>query len=225
MMPEERQPPNIYIVGAQCTGKTTLVKALEHYFSFEGNLKIDDENLISRPQIITEVARSVLKQHSFIADDITSSPTRALALQKLILKAQVQAEAQASTTHQDTWFISDRSGADPIVYAKEYVSDVAANDLLSSPEWLEMKRGMEQSLVVVCEAGADWLIDDNVRLMPESKDAWTGFHQLFCACLDTWGVNYGVLPCAITAHQDRINFVLEQWLAKQAGGNRRGSCH
>ncbi|KAL2063553.1 hypothetical protein VTL71DRAFT_5358 [Oculimacula yallundae] len=213
-MAERRQPLNIYIVGAQCTGKTTLVKALEGYFSRDSSLKVDERSLVSRPNIIMEVARSVLKEHNFTADDITSSPARALALQELILKAQVHAEA--SSSHHDTWFISDRSGADPIVYAKKYVSDAAANDLLSSPEWLKLKERMEKSLVIVCEAGADWLINDGVRLMPENKDAWIGFHRLFCACLDDWGVKYEVLPCDLAAHQDRINFVLALWLAKHS---------
>ncbi|KAL5315225.1 hypothetical protein ACEPPN_017876 [Leptodophora sp. 'Broadleaf-Isolate-01'] len=212
-MTERQQPPSIYIVGAQCTGKTTLVKALEEYFSSDGSLKTDSGHPILRPDIITEVARGVLKEHSFIADDITSSPARALALQDLILKAQVQAEAAASC--HGGWFISDRSGADPIVYAKKYVSDAAARDLLLSTEWLELKKGMERSVVIVCEAGADWLTDDGVRLMPESKDAWIGFHRLFCACLDDWGVGYEVLPSSITVLEDRIDAALGFWLAKQ----------
>ncbi|KAG4440863.1 hypothetical protein IFR05_003676 [Cadophora sp. M221] len=132
---------------AQCTGKTTLVKALEDHSSSEDNLETDSGRRLLRPDIITEVARSMLKEHSFIEDDITSSPARALVLQELILKAQVQAEA--ATSRPDGWFFSDRSGADPIVYAKKYVSDAAANNLLSSTEWLKLKKCMEQSLVII----------------------------------------------------------------------------
>ncbi|PVH72853.1 hypothetical protein DL98DRAFT_609406 [Cadophora sp. DSE1049] len=212
-MAEFKHPPSIYIVGAQCTGKTTLIKALEEHFGIEDNLKNESGRAILHPNIIIEVARGVLKEHKFNADDIKSSPARALALQDLILKAQVRAEA--ATSRQDGWFISDRSGADPIVYAKKYVSDVAAHDLLGSPEWSTLKEGLVKSVVIVCEAGAGWLKDDGIRLMPESRDAWIGFHRLFCKCLDEWGVAYEVLPCEIVELQDRIEFVLGIWAAKQ----------
>jgi predicted ATPase len=197
---------DIYIVGAQCTGKTTLVKALEDHFNEANNF---DNDRISSPKIITETARVVLKTHSFTADDITSSPTRALALQQLILQAQVVAERSA--LQQGEWFISDRSGADPIVYAKKYVSEEAGNGLLKSVEWLELKERMARSTVIVCEAGADWLMDDGVRLMPGSMESWVEFHQLFCRCLDEWELKYEVLPYDITSLQQRVDFVLEKW--------------
>jgi hypothetical protein len=75
-----------------------------------------------------EVARTVLKQHNFTADDVTSSPARSLTLQQLILQAQVATERGIS--EQGDWFISDRSGADPIVYARKYVNEDAASDLI-----------------------------------------------------------------------------------------------
>ncbi|KAK4665194.1 uncharacterized protein QC763_510390 [Podospora pseudopauciseta] len=55
------QPPNIYIVGAQCTGKMTLVKNLHANFEFNSSHE--------PPVLITEVARTVLKKHSFTAAD------------------------------------------------------------------------------------------------------------------------------------------------------------
>lgn len=212
-MTECKRPPNIYIVGAQCTGKTTLVKALEEHFRVEEVPSNESDESLSRPKIITEVARKVLKEYKFTAEDITSSPARALALQNLILKAQVQAEAAIS--QQDGWFISDRSGVDPIVYAKRYVSDAAAKDLLGCPEWSILKEEMVKSVVIVCEAGAEWLKDDGIRLMPESKDAWVGFHTLFCQCLEDWSVDYDFLSCEITKMEDRVDFVLGIWVAKQ----------
>ncbi len=79
---------NIYIVGAQCTGKTTLVNALESHFD-----ETPDPSL--RPTFIREVARTVLDTHGFTALDITSSGERCMTLQKLILDAQVLAERSA----------------------------------------------------------------------------------------------------------------------------------
>jgi predicted ATPase len=202
------KPRDIYVVGAQSTGKTTLVKALENHFKDANGYRID------RPKIITEVARTVLQQHNITANDIQSSPARALALQQLILQAQLSAERVMSENGE--WFVSDRSGADPIVYARKYVSKDAENDLIKSTEWLELRERMRKSVVVVCEAGAaDWLVNDGVRLMPESREDWIGFHQLFCSCLDDWGLVYEVLPCDMTSLHERVAFVLE--LALQSG--------
>lgn len=197
------KPRDIYIVGAQSTGKTTLVKALENYFKGANGYRID------RPKIITEVARTVLQQHNFTANDIKSSPARALALQQLILQAQLSAERAVS--EQGEWFVSDRSGVDPIVYARKYVSKDAEGDLIKSTEWLELWGRMRKSVVIVCEAGADWLADDGVRLMPESREDWVGFHELFCSCLKDCGLNYEVLPCDVTSLHERVAFVLERW--------------
>jgi predicted ATPase len=198
------KPRNIYIVGAQNTGKTTLVKALRDHFN-------QDETY--PPRVITEVARTVLEKHSFTADDIKSSPARALALQQLILQAQVNAERLA--LKEGKWFISDRSGIDPIVYAVKHVSKDAKSHLIKSAEWLELRDRMRESVIVVCEAGADWLTDDGVRLMPESREDWIDFHQLFCRCLDELGLNYEVLPCGTTSLRERVSFVLWKWKAPQ----------
>ena len=202
------KPPDIYIVGAQCTGKTTLVKALQVHFNKGENSYERDGHRISRPKIITETARIVLQDHNFTADDIKSSPIRALALQRLILQTQLSVERAMS---EREWFVSDRSGVDPIIYARKYVSKDAATDLITSPEWLELRERMRKSVIIVCEAGADWLANDGVRLMPESREDWIEFHQLFCSCLDDLGLRYEVLPCDVTSLRERVAFVLEKW--------------
>jgi predicted ATPase len=216
-MTDSKKPRNIYIVGAQCTGKTTLIKALQDHFN-AANLHSDqDSHSIPRPMVITETARTILQQHKFTADEITSSPTRALALQQLILDAQVQAESVV--VKQGKWFISDRSGVDPLVYTRKYVGEDAVNGLIKSEEWLELKERMGESVVIVCEAGANWLMDDGVRLMPESQDDWVSFHQFFCRCLDDWGLSYEVLPCEMTSLLDRVRFVLSMWEGKTTDSN------
>jgi nicotinamide riboside kinase len=207
-MTHRSKPLDIYIVGAQCTGKTTLVRALEDYFNKRNNSYKCDGHPISRPKIITEVARHVLQDHHFTADDIKSSPTRALALQQLILPAQLSAERAVS---EEEWFISDRSGIDPIIYARKYAGMDAETDLIKSPEWLELRRRMRTSMVIVCEAGVGWLVDDGTRLMPESREDWINFHQLFCNRLDDFGLAYEVLPCDVTDLAERVAFVLKKW--------------
>ncbi|KAF7546295.1 hypothetical protein G7Z17_g8548 [Cylindrodendrum hubeiense] len=196
-------PTNVYVVGAQCTGKTTLVNALE--CSFEPTPDV------SPPAIVKEVARSVLKIHNFTALDITSSPDRCLALQNLILDAQRDAERHA--LQDDQWIISDRSGLDPIVYARRYIGHGAAEAMMASAAWRELRSRMSTSLIVVCEAGADWLVDDGVRLMPQDRDDWVDFHREFCQVLEQVGLHYEVIPCAIAGIDERTAFVWSRWRA------------
>ncbi|MCJ1257533.1 hypothetical protein MMC24_005359 [Lignoscripta atroalba] len=204
------QPTNIYIVGAQCTGKTTLVNALQDHFQSRGSSCTWQGMPISPPLIVREVARSVLQQHDYKAYDIVSSPSRALRLQELILEAQLKAEQEA----KGAWFISDRSGFDPIIYTKRYVGDDAARELMSTMTWLELEKSMRRSLIVVCEAGAEWLFDDGVRLMPENVGEWIAFHKLFCASLDVVGLSYVVMPSALIDLDERVHFVVAHWEKK-----------
>jgi nicotinamide riboside kinase len=200
------KPPCIYIIGAQCTGKTTLVDALQRYFQAPDNCSWNGHN-ISPPQIIKEVARNVLREHHFIASDITSSKTRALSLQKLILDAQLTAERKVKSG----WFISDRSGLDPLVYASRYVGEDAAKELMESAEWSELKVGMKRSLVIVCEPGVAWLSDDGVRLMPENEGDWIIFHKTFCTFLEEMSIKHKVLSNSVADQTDRISFVVRSW--------------
>lgn len=204
------KPTNIYIVGAQSTGKTTLVKALQKHLDHHENCKWEGEQ-ISPPKVIIEVARGVLQKYDLTAEDITSSQTRSIELQRRILEAQLQAEAECG----DAWFISDRSGFDPIIYALRYVGIDAARDLMASKAFIELKERLQNSLVIICEAGADWLIDDGVRLMPTSKDDWVAFHSLFCTSLEAAGVKYFVLPYSMTGSTERVDFVIGKWAADE----------
>jgi hypothetical protein len=62
----------------------------------------------------------------------------------------------------------------------------------------------EESLVVVGEPDAEWLVNDGVRLMSESRYEWEQFHEVFCACLDEMGLMYEVLPCTARDIADRV---------------------
>lgn len=99
-------------MGAQCTGKTTLVNRLAQHFH-------DNPPPAGPPAIIKEVARTVLVKHNFTANDITSSQERCLLLQRLILEAQAKAEREV-LQGEASWFISDRSGVDPMAYAAQH---------------------------------------------------------------------------------------------------------
>jgi predicted AAA+ superfamily ATPase len=99
-------PPNIFIIGAQCTGKTTVVRALEEHFS---------NKTLDQPVVISEVARKVIQDTKIYRDDIRSSRERSLALQKAILQAQHKAEFAAA----ERWYISDRSSVDPVSASRD----------------------------------------------------------------------------------------------------------
>ena len=196
-------PVNMYVVGAQCTGKTTLVTALQAHFRAHV-LQSPQGQSPSPPSIITEVARTVLREHKFTASDITSSPSKALSFQQLILKAQYEAE----TSITESWYISDRSGLDPIVYANRYVGSIAAEAMMGTEIWRDLRERMSRSLIIVCEAGMDWLTDDGVRLMPADRADWMAFHDLFCNSLREAGLDFAVLPRSMKDIEQRVDFVL-----------------
>ncbi|KAI0420368.1 AAA domain-containing protein [Xylaria grammica] len=200
--------PSIYIIGSQCTGKTTLVTALSAYFE-----QHPPASAQAHPGVIKEVARSVLSQHGFTRADIRQSQDRALELQRLILEAQSAAEQS-----QGAWFISDRSAVDPVIYARKYAGRAAADALTATAEWAEMRERMARSVVVVCEAGVDWLTDDGVRLMPLDAAEWAQTHAEFCAALADVGLGYHVLPSQMRSTDERVRFVLARWEEKIAQG-------
>ncbi|KAL5084846.1 hypothetical protein Trisim1_011406 [Trichoderma cf. simile WF8] len=200
-VPPEFKPKNIYIIGAQCTGKTSLVNALESSFT--------DLFSTTPPIIVREVARSVLKIHGFTASDITSDPTRCLQLQALILEAQFNSERDALT--ENPWIISDRSGIDPIIYASRHIGSEAVNLMTSSNYWQELRDRMSQSLVFVCETVEDWLVSDGVRLMPRDVEDWKEYDNEFCRMLESAEIPYQMIPCSVKSLEDRASFVWSRW--------------
>jgi nicotinamide riboside kinase len=197
-------PPNIYIIGAQCTGKTTLVNALEKHFS---RAPVYFDRPTPAPGILIEVARGVLRSYSFTAADIETSPSKALELQSLILRAQDEAESALV----DRWFVSDRSGVDTAIYAERFGGPGALNILMSEPGWKRTLRRMRSAVIVVCEAGVPWLVDDGTRLMPKTMADWMQVHDSFCRLLRSFGLGFAVLPRDLTALDARVEFVVELW--------------
>lgn len=200
---------NIWIVGPQSTGKTTLVQALKERFRSCGRLS----GVLPDPCIIREVARSVLQKHDYTRDDITNSPSRALELQKLILKAQYHAE-NAALDITDGWFISDRSGLDPMVYAEIFVGDDAAKQMANSDEWNVLGDRMRKGLVVLCEAGCSWLVDDGTRLMPKDLEDWKRVDAAFRRLLKAMAIDVIVIPHTMSDLQDRVDVVLHAFLLR-----------
>ncbi|KAL8853704.1 MAG: hypothetical protein Q9221_001515 [Calogaya cf. arnoldii] len=202
----EELPPNIYIIGAQSTGKTTLVTALGEYFA--ENLGVEKSTF--QPHQLKEVARGVLIRHQFTANDITSSKTRALELQRLIIEAQAAAESAL----QNGWYIADRSALDAVAYARQYVGETEAQSLREGGVWQEIEDKMRAGVVVLCEPGGEWLVDDGVRLMPQDQTEWFALHSHFQSILAECGISYVVLSSSVSSLKQRVDFVLEAWRKK-----------
>ncbi|EKG19859.1 hypothetical protein MPH_02861 [Macrophomina phaseolina MS6] len=199
--------PNIYVVGAQSTGKTTLVSVLESHFANPDN-RIQNGVHIPVPGVVREVARGVLIQHGFTRDDIRISPERCLELQQHILAAQWQRERDS--LGESGWLISDRSGVDPIIYAQHFGGKSAACQLLQCKNWQELGERMRSSVVVLCSPEAKFLKDDGVRLMPRDVQEWEDLHKAFCNVLDENGIPYLVRDGV--ANQDvLIGMIRMEW--------------
>ncbi|KAH7016363.1 AAA domain-containing protein [Microdochium trichocladiopsis] len=204
--------PNIYIIGAQSSGKTTLVQALETHFTNQH----ETLSASAAPRFIKEVARKVLDKHGYTAEDIVTSPQRTLQLQKLIIEAQARAEYEPANSDTPATnatcppsFISDRSAIDPVVYARQYVGLQESQGLLELPEWRQMHKRMQASLIILCEPRSDWLKSDGVRLMPRDNEEWMLTHKLFCDVLNEVGLSFVVLSEGMSDIKVRVGFVLE----------------
>jgi nicotinamide riboside kinase len=201
--------PTVYIIGAQCTGKTTLVDQLEKDVNDQDSSSLEKQQY--KPVIIREVARRVLRERGFSRHDISNSPARAGRLQELILEAQWKIETSlCESVDSQSYYMSDRSGLDPIVYARVFAEKDTAYNMLASKEWQELEGRMRAGIVVLCEAGCSWLQDDGTRLMPDGLESWMRIDVAFRDLLDTCKIDYVVCPKDVTDLLDRVQFVLQQ---------------
>ncbi|KAK3711994.1 hypothetical protein LTR37_009306 [Vermiconidia calcicola] len=191
------RPRNIFIIGAQCTGKTTLVYALKEHFERQ---LVDD---IPQPVFISELARNVMKQLKIDRHEIATLPERSFTLQKAILHAQDKAEIMV-TNEAGGWYISDRSGIDPIVYTRLLVGEDAATELLDSEVWSRLQRNMKDGLVFLCEDGCTWLVDDGTRLMPKDLEDWSKSDHAFRKLLEEKEIGYTLISKDVADIADRL---------------------
>ena len=196
---------NVYIIGPQCTGKTTLVNALEESFAnYPDNIQL---GVHAQPLVIREIARTLMKEKSFSREDMSTSKVRALQLQQHILEAQYVAERSASANDPTSWYICDRSGLDPIVYADKHVGTEAATQMLSTETWSELETRMKQGIVVLCEPGCHWLTDDGIRLMPTDTEDWIHVGDVFRRLLEARGISYSIVSKDLEDLGKRVKFV------------------
>jgi hypothetical protein len=150
----------------------------------------------------------VLKEKGFSREDLMS-PHRALQLQQHILDAQLQAEISVKADEPSGWYICDRSGLDPIVYAQVLVGSSAAENMLASDAWQKLEHKMKSGVVVLCEAGCTWLVDDGVRLMPRELDEWMRVDAAFRELLRARGIPFTVISKDVISMPERVKKVQE----------------
>lgn len=207
----------IYVIGAQCTGKTTLSEALASaYAERYSSLKC---------RTLSETARNTLKLHAYTRDDVRAGGDRCLRLQQLIMDSQLERESQALNEAVDI-VISDRSGLDPLVYVKMYCGDGPLGQLLTFNTWRDLHLNMQNGVVVLCEPVQTWLFDDGTRLMPLDWSEWRKTHDTFRNLLDEYQIGYVVLPASILSIEDRVEFVLEACMnmGKESLGAEAENC-
>lgn len=213
-----QKPSNIYIIGAQSSGKTTLTCALNLYFHNDSNTTVG-ALAVAKPLVLEEVAGKVLKKHGCTGQCVAGSKSRALELQTLILEAQYEAEDAI----KDFWFISDRSGLDAIIYAKLYADEREVEQLLRKKEWKELENRLQNAVAIVCEPVPSWLEEDGLRFMPNDHPArielTSKIHRSFCESLNHFGFKYVILPKTITNLDARVQFVVAKW-KEMCGGPR-----
>jgi nicotinamide riboside kinase len=194
-------PPrsNVYLIGPQCSGKTTLFNALRAFYSDRD----PTSHGIEQPFFIEEIARIVIQEKGFQARDLRDS-VRGLQLQMHILLRQNQIEEHL----ENRWFFADRSALDALVYAKEYTGLDAFEALVSTKEWEKSKLRMQNGIVIVCEAGnTEWLSADSVRLAYQDTAEWNALNEAFFVMLREYGISYSVLPSAIKDLEERVALV------------------
>ncbi|CAF9904524.1 MAG: hypothetical protein GOMPHAMPRED_002868 [Gomphillus americanus] len=191
----------VYIIGAQCTGKTTLVNALENYFedgSWSGRA--------TKPYIVHEVARQVLSSCKLDGTYILNSADQTIHIQTKILEAQCLAESKLD----GVWYIADRSALDAVVYAARYAGTAASRKLTDSDAWKTLYPRLETGLIILCPPVLKWLTEDGLRLIPHDVDDWMSIHSLFIRTLKDVNLKFETIPQDLEDIGGRVSFVLER---------------
>jgi predicted ATPase len=196
-------PRSIYIIGAQCTGKTTLAEDVAQALLGDGAK--------SSFTSIRELARGILKTANVTREDIRAGTPRGMEFQKLVLDAQLSEERDRESRG---FIVSDRSGIDPIAYATLYGPPEVAKELLESCAWKFLREKMRQGLVILCEPVPEWLYDDGTRLMPGDDTEWYELHNVFVELLQQAGIAYEVMPSTCTSKGERVARALDRWRSK-----------
>jgi nicotinamide riboside kinase len=204
MSQKANEPPrkclgrNVYIIGPQSTGKTTLVNAMAQ--SLEGDV-----------HVIQEIARTVMRERGYSRNDVDSDNSeRRFTLQQDIFNAQVEKEMMFLQSGKE--FLSDRSAVDPLIYLMHFSGQNEVNRITSTDKWRKVRSryaDYNQSLVVLLSPVASFLVDDDVRYMSKSLDDWNALASNFRLFLDQEKIPFVEIGEEILDIKERVTEVMQ----------------
>lgn len=208
----------IYVIGAQCTGKTSLTTALMEYF--------EHMYPATTIRLLNETAHATMTKHGYTREDVGNGGERCLELQRLIATQQLDredylAEVLADEVEPDYIVVCDRSGFDPVVYAEQYCGPDLASELKVKIMWQNVVGRMKKGVVVVCEPVKEWLVDDGFRYMPKDEE-WMATHQHFVRLLEENDITYTILPSSVKDMAARVVFVVRYFEEVTGGWVKQG---
>ncbi|KJA16697.1 hypothetical protein HYPSUDRAFT_47062 [Hypholoma sublateritium FD-334 SS-4] len=167
MLPKSPRKVSIYVVGPSSTGKTTLCNALAQKLG------------IPKTAYVTEVARQVMKDKGYSRDTIAS-----VQMQQDIMDAYFHREEELDGLEEPIRLF-DRSAMDPIVYAlltsKTQEEANARKAFLTASDHFQRvleKYQSPESIVVLLDPVAEWLVDDGVRSLESQTECLAIFKEL-----------------------------------------------
>ena len=196
---------NLYVIGAQSSGKTTLIRGLRERLKQHTDV-VDDPSY--EPAILEEVARGVLGKRDLSGTAILASEDLTIDVQTQIMEAQYNEETETST---GIWYIADRSAIDALMYAQLGAGPRAVERLMKSKEWTELFSRLKSALIVICEPVQEWVKADGLRHIPESFEKLVAFHSMFLHFMDEQKLSYVVLPRSMQDSEERVDFVMGHW--------------
>ena len=123
----------------------------------------------------------------------------------------MEAQHHAEAATDGRWFISDRSGVDPLIYAQRFVGEEGFTTLIQTDIWSQLYARLREGVVFVSEGCPSWRTDDGVRLMLKSEAEWLSIHHGFCETLDRLGIDYITIPKEVGNLGERVELVLRIW--------------
>ncbi|KAJ7598371.1 AAA domain-containing protein [Mycena floridula] len=154
----------IYVVGPSSTGKTTLCDALTSRLG------------LASSSYVKEVAREVMQTRGF-----TRNTIGLMEMQEAIMDAQLGRENQCLA--QSQILLCDRSAVDPVVYAvltaatpEEAIE--RKKSLTESKKFQEALERYRDSVFVLLEPVAEWLVDDGTRHIDNQEECYGIFEQI-----------------------------------------------
>ncbi|KAH8919651.1 hypothetical protein BT69DRAFT_1300037 [Atractiella rhizophila] len=183
-------PRSIYVVGVHSSGKTTLVEALLHALSIQ----------TSGPVHVSEVARTVMATQGFTRDNV-----KTIEMQEAILRYQIHIEQDKR--QREEHLICDRSGIDPLAYARIFELDQTTRlqRLLHESGLLDRYRS---SLFILLEPVKDFLFDDGIRMVTKEVEEWKRQSEEFKATLHHLHIPFIPIGEERKYIRDRVQLVL-----------------